>query len=78
MSKPWISDSSSFEVVLGQGRGDQRGAGDALALQDLLGQLLLVDGPVDRLPHQRVEQGRVSRWSFLGASNSSIAFGVGS
>src|SRR3712207_8948892 len=26
-----------LQVVLGQGRGDQGGAGDALALQDLLG-----------------------------------------
>ena len=59
MSKPWISDSVQLQVVLGQGRRDQRGAGNALALQDLLGKLLLVDGPVDRLPHQRVQQRRV-------------------
>src|SRR3712207_5143062 len=49
-----------LQVVPGQGRGDQGGAGDALTLQDLLGQLLLVDGPVDRLSHQGVEQGGVS------------------
>src|SRR3712207_3773249 len=48
-----------LQVVLGQGRGDQGGAGDALALQDLLGKLLLVYGPVDRLAHQRVEQGGI-------------------